>query len=99
MEFVEPAELLSDDAPWARRTTTGWSLCVRAQPGATTSALVGPLGDAVKVKVAAPADQGKANAELVRFLAELLGAPSRSVRIVSGHHGRTKVVAIDVEVA
>jgi hypothetical protein len=86
--------LLDEDAPWARRTATGWTLTVRVQPGAPTSAVVGPLGDAVKIRVAAPADDGKANAELVRFLATHLGVPARSVEIIRGHHNRTKVVEV-----
>jgi len=52
------------------------------------------MGDALKVRVSAPANEGKANAELVRFLARQLGVPARDVEIVSGHQARTKVVAV-----
>jgi uncharacterized protein (TIGR00251 family) len=89
------SEILDPDAPWARRTTAGWSLTIRVQPGARRSEVVGPHGDALRVRVAGPAVDGKANVELVRFLAAHLGVPVRSVEIVRGHASRTKVVHLD----
>lgn len=86
--------LLDPDAPWARRLDDGWSLTIRVQPGAARSEVVGLYGDALRVRVAGPAVDGKANAELVRFLAELLGLPSRAVSITRGHTSRTKVVHV-----
>lgn len=86
--------MLDASAPWATRVSDGWSLTIRVQPGAARSAVVGPYGAALKVRVAAPADDGKANKELVRFLAGHLGVPARAVEIVTGHHTRTKVVRV-----
>jgi hypothetical protein len=86
--------LLDETEPWARRTDTGWTLTIRVQPGASRAAVVGPHGDALKVKVTAPANDGKANAELVRFLAGELGVPVRAVEIVRGHRNRSKVVEV-----
>lgn len=91
---MDRAAVLDPAAPWARRTEDGWLLTVRVQPGATLSSVVGPYGDALRVRVAAPANDGKANAALVRFLASHLGVPGRDVEIVAGHHNRTKVVAV-----
>ena len=59
--------------PWARRTDTGWTLSIRVQPSAGKSMVVGTVGEEIKIRVAAPADKGKANAELRRFLAIKLG--------------------------
>ena len=87
-------ELLDPGAPWARRTADGWSLTIRVQPGARRSEVVGPYGDAVRVRVAGPAVDGKANAELVRFLAAHLGVPARDVEIATGHTSRTKTVRV-----
>lgn len=87
-------ELLDPDAPWVRRTSGGWSLTVRVQPGAARSEVVGPHGDAIRIRVASPPVDGKANAELERFLAEHLGRPRRSVTVVRGQTSRTKVVAV-----
>lgn len=81
-----------EGAPWARRVSDGWSLTLRVQPGAASSEVVGPHGDALRVRVAGPAVDGKANDELVRFLAAHFGVPRRAVEITRGHTGRTKVV-------
>lgn len=66
---------------------------VRVSPNARRSELVGPYGDGWKVRVAAVPEDGKANAELVRFLAEVLGV--RDVRIVGGASSPSKVVEVD----
>ena len=85
----------SPDPPrWARPVSGGWDLTVRVQPAARRSEVVGEHGDALKVRLAAPANDGKANAELVRFLAEAVGVPRRSVEILRGHHARDKVVRL-----
>ena len=88
--------ILDAGAPWARRLDDGWSLTIRVQPGASRSEVVGSHGDALRVRVAGPAVDGKANAELVRFLAEHLGIPARAVEITRGHASRTKVVRISI---
>ncbi len=80
--------------PWARLTDHGWVLTVRAQPGASRSEIAGPYGDALRIRLAAPANDGKANAELVRFLAAALGVAPRAVTLVRGHASRDKVVEI-----
>lgn len=57
--------------------------------------MVGRHGEAWKVRVtAAPAD-GKANAAVVRLLADTLSLPVRDVEIVSGHASRDKTVALN----
>jgi hypothetical protein len=89
-------EVLDPDAPWCRRLADGWSLTIRVQPGASRSEVVGAHGDALRVRVTGPAVDGKANAELVRFLAAHLGIPPRSVEITRGHTNRTKVVRITI---
>ena len=70
-------------------------LQLRVAPGAGRAAVVGRHGEAWKVRVtAAPAD-GKANAAVVRLLAETLSLPVRDVEIVSGHASRDKTVALN----
>jgi uncharacterized protein (TIGR00251 family) len=87
-------EVLDPAAPWCRLVDDGWSITIRVQPGASRSEVVGPHGDALRIRVTGPAVDGKANAELVRFLAEHLGLPPRSVEITRGLTNRTKVVHI-----
>jgi uncharacterized protein YggU (UPF0235/DUF167 family) len=47
------------------------------------------------VRTAAAPEGGRANDELVRLLASVLGVSERSVSIVAGRHSRSKVVAVD----
>ena len=57
--------------------------------------MVGRHGDAWKVRVNAPAEDGKANDAVVRLLADALDLPRHDVSIVSGHAARDKVVALE----
>jgi len=68
---------------------------LRVAPGAARSAVVGRHGAKWKVRVAAPAEGGRANAALVRLLAETLAVPQQAVAIVSGHGSRDKTVSLD----
>lgn len=70
-------------------------LAVKVVPGASRSAIAGWLGDALKVRVSAPPERGKANAALEAMLARVLGLAPERVRIVAGHGSTRKVVAID----
>ncbi|HEX2861373.1 MAG TPA: DUF167 domain-containing protein [Lacunisphaera sp.] len=64
-------------------------------PNAPRSEVVGWLGAALKVKVHAPAVEGRANEALLDFLAEHLGLPRRAVTLVRGEKSRQKVVRIE----
>jgi uncharacterized protein (TIGR00251 family) len=68
---------------------------LRVSPGAARSEIVGRYGMGWKVRVAAAAADGRANAELVRLLATVFDVPERSVSIVTGRHSRTKTVEVD----
>ncbi|WP_237023484.1 DUF167 domain-containing protein [Lacunisphaera limnophila] len=63
-------------------------------PNAPRNEVVGWLGAALKVKIHAPALEGRANDELLAFLAETLGVPRRSVTLLRGDKSRQKVVQI-----
>jgi len=69
-------------------------LTVHVQPGASSTGYAGLHGDAHKVRLAAPAVDGRANEALVEFLAEAFGARKRDVTIVSGVSARRKVVRV-----
>ncbi len=75
-------------------TPGGVRLTLHVQPRASRTGLAGLHGDAIKVRLAAPPVDGAANAELVRFLAGLLGVARSAVEIVSGETGRRKVVVV-----
>jgi hypothetical protein len=55
---------------------------------------MGPLGDRIKVAVAAPPEKGKANAALEALLAKLCGVRAADVTVESGHSAAAKLVRI-----
>lgn len=81
-------------------TPAGVRLTVHVQPGASRSEVAGTHGDAIKLRLAAPPVDGKANEALLRFLADRLGVPRRSVSLVRGAASRAKVIEVSgVDVA
>jgi uncharacterized protein len=70
-------------------------LRLRIVPNAKRSEVVGPHGDALKLKIAAPALEGRANEELVDFLSVKLGVPRRSIVLVGGEKSRDKVIEVE----
>ena len=75
-------------------------LAVHAQPGAGRSAIVGRHGDALKVRVAAPPERGRANEAVAAMLADLLRVKPAAVTLVSGETSRQKrfaVTGVDLE--
>lgn len=70
-------------------------LQLRIVPNAKRSEVAGPHGNAIKLKIAAPALDGKANEALLEFLAEKLGVTRRSIALISGEKSRDKVVSIE----
>ena len=77
----------------------GLTLALRVQPGAGRDQVLGLVSDAagaltVKVKVAAPADEGRANAAVLALLAKALDLPKSALSVVRGERDRNKVVAL-----
>ncbi|MCI0342942.1 MAG: DUF167 domain-containing protein [Planctomycetales bacterium] len=67
---------------------------VKVVPGASRDEVAGWLGAALKVRVTAPPERGKANAAVEELLADALGLPRRSVRVVAGHGTPRKAVEV-----
>jgi uncharacterized protein len=72
-------------------------LRLRVHPKARKNAITGLRGDALKVSVTAPPDQGKANEAVLEVLAAALGIPASSIALVSGAASRDKVVEVDLD--
>ena len=73
-------------------TDDGVVLSVHAQPGAGRTQIIGRHGDALKVRVAAPPEHGRANDALVEVLAEEFGVAASKVELVAGEKSRTQAV-------
>ena len=73
---------------------TSLLLHILVQPRASRSEIVGPHGDMLKVRLAAPPVDGAANEELVRFLAKEFGVPQRAIEIVAGLSSRRKTIRL-----
>ena len=81
-------------ASWFRRDGSDWLLAIHAQPGARKSGVAGLHGDALKIKLSAPPSEGRANAELLSYLAEALGVPRSAVQLERGASSRKKCVRV-----
>jgi uncharacterized protein len=67
---------------------------VRVQPRASKDEIAGEMAGALKIRLQAPALEGRANEALIEFLAELLKTPKAAVRILNGERSRIKRVEI-----
>ncbi|HET6341695.1 MAG TPA: DUF167 domain-containing protein [Gemmatimonadota bacterium] len=70
-------------------------LLLKVATGSSAAGIQGWLGDALKVRVTAAPERGKANAAVLEILAGTLGLPREAIRIVSGHGSSRKVVEIE----
>jgi len=80
---------------WLAADDTGVTLRLHIQPGAKHTEVVGPHGEALKIRLAAPPVDGKANARLLAFLAKRLGVAKAAVSLLSGDSSRAKRIRID----
>ena len=71
-------------------------IAVHAQPGAKRTAVVGVHGDRLKIALASPPVDGKANATLIKYLSKGLGVSKSSVRLLSGDK-RIEVVGLSTD--
>lgn len=79
---------------WLTATAGGLLLRLHIQPGAKTSEVVGEHAGALKIRLAAPPIDGRANAALIEFLAATLALPRAAIDIKSGHNARAKRVFV-----
>ena len=77
-----------------RDTPQGATFAIRVQPRARKNAIVGEIGDALKIALTAPPVEGRANQACIEFLAEFLKLPRSSVTIAAGETSRNKVIRV-----
>lgn len=83
---------------WRREDGGDLVLLLHVQPGAKRTAVAGVHGEGagarLRLRLAAPPVDGKANEELVRFLADAFGVPQRGVTLERGDTSRQKTVRV-----
>lgn len=85
------------DGPAVQQTTDGsLALSLHVQPGARTTGIVGLHGDRLKVRLAAPPVDGRANKALLAWLADLFGVPRSAVELTRGASSRQKTVRVQL---
>lgn len=87
------------DASYRRVEANALILSVHVQPSAKRTEVAGLHGEGaqqrLKIRLGAPPVDGKANAELLRFLAEAFGVPLRNVTLRNGETSRRKTVRVE----
>jgi len=81
-------------AEWWRAGEGRALLTLHVQPGAKKTEVAGLYGDALKIRLAAPPVDGKANATLISFVADRLGLAKSAVHLKSGQTSRRKVLEV-----
>jgi uncharacterized protein (TIGR00251 family) len=79
---------------WYRCAGELVTLTLHVQPGAKRSEISGLHGDALKIRLAAPPIDGRANDALIKYIAGLFDVPQRQVELKQGGQSRHKVLAI-----
>jgi uncharacterized protein (TIGR00251 family) len=74
---------------------SGCTLELKVIPNAPRDEIAGWMGDTLKVKIHAPALEGRANDALLDFIARQLGVPRRQVSLLRGDKSRHKVLRLD----
>lgn len=83
---------MTNPTAWLRIVDDGAIVSVRVTPGARRTEVLDRSGDVLRIKVAAPPVEGRANTEVVRVVAELLGVRPSRVSVISGDHARDKAL-------
>jgi hypothetical protein len=81
-------------AAFLRETAVGIVLTLKVIPRSSVNAVAGVQADALKLKITAPPVDSAANAEVVRFLAQVLDVPRSAVQLLRGATSRHKQVQV-----
>lgn len=77
-----------------KETAEGVLLTLKVLPRSSRCEIIGLHGDALKIKVTAPPVDGRANEEIIEYLATALGIKKGKLSIVAGHASTRKTIAI-----
>ena len=79
---------------WCSACAGGVRLAVQVMPNAKKSEVVGILDDAIKIRLQAPALEGRANEALIRFLADALAVPKSAITLTHGQTNKRKLLEV-----
>ncbi|ARB92997.1 YggU family protein [Legionella longbeachae] len=79
---------------WCKQKNNALILSLYIQPGAKCNQVIGVVGEELKIKIAAPSIEDKANVELVRYLASLFKVSKGQIKIKRGLKSRHKIIEI-----
>ncbi len=83
-----------NDKEWIKEQKNRWLLRVLVKPLAKANEVIGIQGGALKVKIASLPAEGRANAELIRFLSKRLNVPKSDIKIIAGTTAKEKLIII-----
>ncbi len=81
-------------SPWLKSDGADVILTLHVQPGAARTEVAGMHGEALKIRLAAPPVDGRANDCLIGFMSKALGVAKSRIELVSGASSRAKRVRI-----
>ena len=79
---------------WLRNAADRIHIELKVQPGASKTEITGLKDGRLKVRIAAAPEDGRANAELCRFLAAALGCPRAEIILLRGEKSRLKTISV-----
>ena len=71
---------------------------IKVKPNASKTEFAGIKNGQLRIRIAAPPEDGKANAELISFMAKTLGCPKKDIILVHGEKSRLKTIMVPAEV-
>lgn len=79
---------------WYEKKNDFVILYIKAQPNSSRNKIAGILGDSLKINIKAPAVEGAANKELVKFLSKSFKVPKSDIEFVSGQTSKRKALKL-----
>ncbi len=74
--------------------SSGVNIKIKVQPRASKSAVVGMIGDALKLSLTSPPVEGEANKACIALFADVFQVPKKNITIITGNKSRNKIVHI-----
>jgi uncharacterized protein (TIGR00251 family) len=79
---------------WCSALDGGVRIAVQVMPNAKKTEVVGIIDDAIKIRLQAPALEGRANEALIRFLADVLNVSKSAVTLTHGQTNKRKLLEV-----